>query len=263
MVELATQQWGVVSVAQLRELGLGRGAIDHGAGTGRLRRLHRGVYAVGHTALRREGHWLAAVLACGPGAVLSHHDAAALWGIRQRSLTTVHVSAPRTRHGQEGIALHRPRSLAQHDVTTKDGIPTTTPERTLRDLKAILPVAAYERTAARAERQRLVAPAATEPKLTESEAEHRLLERIRRAGLPEPEVNVWLADVGELKVDFLWRAERLVVEIDGFATHGTRSAFEADRARDRQLVGAGYRVLRFTWRQLDTAAAAIRSSIAR
>jgi very-short-patch-repair endonuclease len=155
----------------------------------------------------------------------------------------------------------RPRSLHQRDVTEHDGIPTTTPERTLRDLRSLLPLGEIERALARAERLRLVAPGASEPKLTESEAEWQLLRRIREAGLPEPEVNVWLADVGEIKVDFLWRTQRLVVEIDGFATHGTRAAFEADRARDQALIGSGYRVLRFTWRQLDQAAEAIRRSL--
>jgi very-short-patch-repair endonuclease len=261
--ELAGRQWGVISVAQLHALGVGRGAIEHGERTGRLRRLYRGVYAVGHAALRVEGRWMAAVLACGPGAVLSHNSAAALWGIRPTAASRIHVSAPRGRHGRKGIALHRPRTLPPHDVTEKDGIPATTPTRTLRDLQPLLPLTDFERAAARAERAGLAAAAAVEPKLTESEAERLLLEHLRRAGLPEPEVNVWLPDVGEIKVDFLWRAERLIVEIDGFETHGTRAAFEADRARDQALTLAGYRVLRFTWRQLDTAADTIRSSISR
>src|SRR5436190_20689666 len=102
---------GVVAGRQLRALGVGQDSIEYWARTGRLRRLHRGVYAVGHTALRREGVWKAAVLACGPGAALSHISAASLWGIRPTTAAVIHVSAPRGRHGHPGIRLHRPRAL--------------------------------------------------------------------------------------------------------------------------------------------------------
>src|SRR4051794_25526633 len=148
---------------QLRELGLMEGALRHRVRAGQLRRMYRGVYAVGHTALRREGHWMAAVLACGPAAVLSHISAAALWGIRQTAAAVVHVSAPRGRHGHPGIKLHRPRALPPHEVTDHDGIPTTTPERTLRDLQPLLPLGDYERAVARAEQQRLIDPGAFLP----------------------------------------------------------------------------------------------------
>ncbi len=262
--ELATAQWGVVAGGQLRARGVSQDVIERWARTGRLHRMYRGVYAVGHTALRREAHWMAAVLACGEGAVLSHTSAAALWAIRRTAATRVHVSAPRGRHGHPGIALHRPRRLHRDDVTEKDGIATTTPERTLRDLAVVLSPDGFERAVARAEQARLVEAGAFMPeaKLTESEAERLLLELVRSAGLPEPAVNVWLP-VGEIKVDFLWRAHGVVVEIDGFATHGTRRAFETDRARDQALAAAGYRTLRFTYRQLTAHASAVQRTLHR
>lgn len=281
VAELAERQWGVVALAQLRDLGVSRGAVEHWQRSGRLRPLHRGVYAVGHAALRAEGRWLAATLACGGRAVLSHASAAALWGIRATQATQIDVTAPRSRSARAGIRVHRTRGLAEDDVTTKDGIATTTVERTLLDLAAMLPADALEATIARAEAQRLTdasgltavlarghghhgTPAlaraiSSDPRLTRSVLERRFVRLVRDAGLPLPETNAWLTlGAGEeWQVDALWRDHAVIVELDGWTTHRTRRAFENDRARGARLTTAGFRLLRITYRQLTGDAPAI------
>jgi predicted transcriptional regulator of viral defense system len=271
LAELAERQWGVVSLAQLRELGLATGAVEHRVRLGRLHRVHRGVYAVGHVALRREGRWLAAVLACGTGAVLSHRTAAKHWGLLHSDQTRIDVTAPRSRGGAPGIRLHRSRSLDALDTTSHEGIPITTVPRTLLDLAARVNAHRLERALAQAERLRLYDDRAIrdllartnghrgkaileraiahEPKLTRSELEARVLGAVRDAGLPEPMVNTALnaLDHQPIEVDLHWPAHHLIVELDGYATHGTRHAFEADRRRDAALQAAGQRVMRFTW----------------
>jgi predicted transcriptional regulator of viral defense system len=210
--ELAGTQWGVVSVAQLRALGVGRSSITRRVQAGQLHRVHQGVYAVGHTALRAEGHRLAAVLACGPDAVLSHRTAAAHWGLLRTDQTRIDVTAPRGRHGARGIRLHRSRCLDALDTTTHQGIPTTTVHRTLLDVAALARPSELERAVAQAERLQLYDHAAIadvlsranghrgrtaltkataqEPKLTRSELEAIFLSLAREAGLPEPETNL-------------------------------------------------------------------------
>jgi AraC-like DNA-binding protein len=275
VVALAAGRFGVVSRTELRDLGMSRDAIDHWLRAGRLLALHRGVYAVGHSALRREGRWLAAVLACGEGAVLSHRSAAAHWGLLHTDQSRVDVIAPATRRGVPGIRLHRSRSLDARDTTNHRGIPVTTVARTLLDLAATVQSHLLERALAQAERLRLydhtaitdviarsnghratailAQATAREPKLTKSGWEVRMLELIRNAGLPEPLVNEPhdVPDHGECKPDFHWPAHNLIVETDGWDTHRTRQAFEDDRAKDAALTAAGYRVVRFTWRTHD------------
>jgi very-short-patch-repair endonuclease len=264
-------QWGVVSLAQLRALGFGYGAIKHRVAVGRLHRLHRGVYAVGHRALRREGRWLAAVLACGPGAVLSHRSAAAHWGLLATSQARIDVTAPRSRDGTGGIRVHRARSLDDRDTTAHEGIPITTVARTLLDLAATVRPDRLERAYAQALHLRLydhraiaallartnghrgksalAHATARDPKWTRNRFEARFLQLIRDNSLPEPLVNHVLdaPDHGHCEVDFYWPKQRLIVETDGWETHGTRAAFEADRAKDAALTAAGQRVVRFTW----------------
>jgi predicted transcriptional regulator of viral defense system len=145
----------VVSRAQLLALGVSRGATEHWLWVGRLQLLYRGMYAVGHAVLRAEGHRLAAVLACGPGAVLSHRSAAAHWGLLSTTQTRIDVTAPRGRHGAPGIRLHRSRSLDAQDKTDHEGIPITTVSRTLLDLAATARPSDLERALAQAERLRL------------------------------------------------------------------------------------------------------------
>ena len=275
LAELAGKQWGVVSLQQLRWLGLTADAVEHRSRTGRLHRVYRGVYAVGHAHVGREGRSLAAVLACGPGAVLSHRSAAAHWGLLPTAQARVDVTAPRSREGRRGIHVHRSRFLDARDTTTHERIPTTTIPRTLLDLATTVRPDRLERALAQAERLRLydhraledaltrsnghrgtrilIAATAREPKLTRSEWEVRLLTLIRTTGLPEPDVNSSLdaPDHKPIEADFHWPAHHLIVETDGWDTHRTRAAFEDDRARDAALTAAGYRVVRFTWRTDD------------
>lgn len=272
IAELAATQYGVVSAPQLYALGLSKAQISSRAKHGWLIAVHRGVYAVGHARLSREGQWMAAVLAGGPGAVLSHENAAALWLIRAPARAgPVDVTLP-TRAGRRrraGIRVHRPRRLPEDEVSVHRDIPCTTPARTVLDLACVLGTRPLERAADEADRLRLVAaddliellrrhrwhPGARRLRgvlarhqigstVTRSELEERFLDLCRRRHLPQPEMNVPLLDY---VVDFLWPEARLVVEVDGQATHGTRRAFQVDRDRDGALTVEGYTVLRFTW----------------
>jgi predicted transcriptional regulator of viral defense system len=226
---------GVVSTAQLHALGLGRGAIHKAVRGGRLQRVHHGVYAVGHAALRVEGRRLAAVLACGPGAVLSHRTAASHWGLLKTDQTRIDVTARRGRHGAPGIRLHRSRSLDAQDTTSHEGIPTTTVHRTLLDLAATARSTELERAVAQAERLRLydhraitdviarsnghrgtqILARATsrEAKWTRNEWEAAFLELLRAAGLPEPLTNDALdaPDHGHCEPDYHWPAHHVIV----------------------------------------------------
>ena len=193
---------------------------------------------------------MAAVLACGPGAVLSHRSAAELWRmLRGAASSPVHVTVGgdngRRRH--EGIALHRSSTLTPAECTPRMGIPVTKPSRTLTDLHRTFPRELFQAALRQAEYLRLPLGAAVSRDRTRSELESRLLALARRHRLPRPEVNV---RVGEYIVDFLWRRKRLIAELDGWRAHGTRSAFEADRARDNRLRILGFEVVRFTWRQV-------------
>jgi very-short-patch-repair endonuclease len=264
---LAAQQHGVVASRQLAAAALGRRAVAHRVAQGRLTRLHRGVYLLGPLKAQLTDA-MAAVLACGDGAVLSHHAAAALHGFRAATPGPIDVTVPaRNARARPGIRVHRVRQLAPAEVTRRQGIPVTTPERTLLDLAAVLPQKDLERTLQEAEVQRLLSLPLDEqyacrrgakalraaarkhdgPALTRSEAEARVLALVEAARLPRPAAN---ARLHRYEVDLLWRAERLVVEVDGYAFHSTRAAFERDRRRDAELQTAGYRVLRVTWRQI-------------
>ena len=269
--ELASRQWGAVSRAQLCEIGVSRDTIDYWVRARRLHVIHRGVYAVGHRALRAEGRRLAAVLACGPGAVLSHRSAAAHWGLLDTQQARFDVTAPRSRDGIPGIRLHTSRSLDEKDTTSHDGIPITTIARTLLDLAATARADQLERALAQAERlelydhraildvvargnghrgtQVLAQAIAGEPKWTRNDWEAAFLGLIRDAGLPEPVTNEAFEapEHGRCEPDFYWPAHRLIVETDGWESHRTRAAFRGDRAKDAALTAAGYRVLRFTW----------------
>lgn len=276
---LATGQHGVVAHRQLIELGLGRGAIQHRIGAGRLHPIHRGVYAVGHSTITLRGRWLAAVLASGRGAALSHRDAAALWGLRPSSRAPIDVTAGRSRHAHPGVCLHRSRGLAPEDMVRREGIPITAVGRTLLDLAELLPPEDVERAFEEADRRglldlrtleglcrrsrgrhglrtlaRLLANERLPTPTTRSELERRFLELCRMAGLPPPAVNVMVAG---FEVDSVWLDRRLVVELDGYAFHRTQRAFERDRARDAALQVEGYRVIRVTDRRLETQPAAL------
>jgi predicted transcriptional regulator of viral defense system len=252
LAELARAQWGVVSLAQLDALGIGPRAAQRRAQAGKVRRVHRGVYAVGGAVLPREGRWLAAVMACGPAAVLSHVSAAVHWNLLQYEPARPEVTAPASRKGAPGIRLHRSHSLDAQDTTNHQGIPTTTVHRTLLDIAAQVPSHHLERALAQAERLQLYDHRAIETQFTRGELEARMRKLVRDHGLPRPGFNVSLdaPDHPGLEVDCYFPTYRLVVETAGWDTHRTRQAFEDHRAKDAAILAAGCRVVRFTWRQL-------------
>jgi hypothetical protein len=245
--------------------------VDYWVRARRLRVMHRSGYALGGTVLRPEGHRLAAVLACGPGAVLSHRSAASHWELLSTSQERIDVTAPRSRQGVPGIRLHTSRSLDARDTTSHEGIPITTVHCTLLDLAATVRDDQLERALAQAMYLQLydqraiddviarsnghrgtgVLREATrqEPQITKSMWEIRMLRLVRGAGLPEPVTNrpLHAPDHGECKPDFYWPAYDLVVETDGWEAHRTLAAVRSDRAKDAALTAAGYKVLRFTW----------------
>ena len=273
IASLAAAQHGVISAQQLYGLGLPASTMRHRVTSSRLHRIHRGVYAVGHSRLSDEGRWMAAVLACGRGAVLSHRSAAELWGIdrRARRLSPgggtceqepIDVTVPGTagRKTHKAIALHRSSTLIASECTRRGGIPVTKPARTLADLRRVLSAAEFAAALREAEFLRLPiggrpgAVGLRAPERTRTELESKFLALVRRHRLPKPEVNV---RIDRFEVDFLWRPQRLIIEVDGWASHGTRSAFEEDRARDARLKLLGYDVVRFTWRQVTSEGAAV------
>jgi very-short-patch-repair endonuclease len=269
---LAARQHGVISVKQLYSLGLSDRQVRKRLSAGSFHRLHRGVYAVGHLPITQEGLWLAAVLALGEGAVLSHQAAGELWRLRRRRKgRAIDVIVPKSsgRRPRIDIAIHRVTELRPQERTLHCRIPVTTPARTLLDLATILPRRQLERAIDEAERLNICNEDALDEIVsvhfgragagalralldehragstaTRNDFEERFLAICRRHRLPQPEVNVPLLDY---VVDFFWASARLIVEVDGRATHGTRRAFQADRDRDGRLAVAGYRVLRFTW----------------
>ena len=246
----------MVSRAQLRGAGLGRGAIEGRLRSGALRPVHHGVYAVGGAVLPREGRWLAAVLASGQGAVLCHLSAAVHWNLLQYDAPRPEVTAPASRRRVAGIRLHRSRFLDARDTTSHEGIPTTTVHRTLLDLAADAPEHHLERALAQAERlqlydhtaihdaiaranghrgtKRLAQAIAADPQWTRSELERRMRKLAHNHGLPRPISNHTLdaPDHPGLEADFYFPGYDLVVETDGWDTHQTRQAFEDDRAKD-------------------------------
>jgi REase_MTES_1575/Transcriptional regulator, AbiEi antitoxin len=276
VAELADRQYGVVSRDQLRRLGLGEGAIDHRIERGRLHPVHRGVYAVGRAGLGVEGWWMAAVLATGPESVLSHRSAAGLWVLRMTALSITHVTVPGHRRSRRHVIVHR-AVLPADEHTVERGIPVTTVARTLFDVASYAPRAQLALAITEAERRGL-ADSPSLPDLmdryprhrgvgilrsvleegwvgmgvTRSALEQRFVRFVSEAGLPLPELNATLW-VGEqsFEVDCLWRRERLIVELDGYAYHADRAAYERERERDRALATAGWRVIRVTWRQLE------------
>ncbi len=257
MAELAARQHGVVARRQLMQLGFDAGAIKYRTGLGRLHPLHRGVYAVGHAKLTVHGKWMAAVLACGPGAVLSHRSAAALWELITAPAKIDVIGSGNRRNGMQ---LHRTRSLPREDRAVHLGIPVTSVTRTILDLKGRYLKYAVEQAdrqglvdfgqlqrRATGELKRMLAKY-TEPPDTRSPLEQRFFELCRTAGLPLPSMN---ATVGGFVVDAFWPDRRVVVELDSWKFHKSREQFERDRERDAVLQLAGHRVLRLTDRRLD------------
>lgn len=287
----AERQHGVVSRHQLRKLGLTDDMIDDAAGVGRLYRIFRGAYAVGHRNVGRSGWMLAAVFACGDRAVVSHGSAAELLGLWDAKPTLVHVIGPNQAGRKiDGIRLHRVSLPGSGEVTRVDGIPCTNAARTLVDLAGSvgtrslrrlveqaavlqrLDIAGVDRALARSRRRGAPQLRAIlddwrsleGSSVLRSVFEARLLAALLAAGLPHPQCNVTLRiDGRSLEVDLLWREQRVVVEADGKRTHATSAAFQRDRWRDQILASAGYRTARVTWSQLEDEPVAVVNRIAR
>jgi hypothetical protein len=269
---LARHQHGVISRKQLLALGFTPHAIKHRVSKGRLHPIRRGVYAVGRPVLNDKGQWMAAVLGCGDGAVLSHSSAAALWRVGNDQGPEIELSLPSQSHREvPGLRIHRRPSLhPQRDLTREYGIPVTTPIQTLLDMSIRLDRLGVERMINEADKYNLTHPPqlrealharAGEPgvaklrfildrrifRLTKEELERRFLPLASQAGLPTPLTGQF---VNEFEVDFYWPELGLVVETDGLRYHRTPAEQARDRLRDQTHTAAGLTPLRFTHEQV-------------
>jgi very-short-patch-repair endonuclease len=270
---IAGAQRGQASRAQLLEAGVHTQAIVRRVRNGRLIPRHRGVYAVGHAAQVEFADETAALLACGPTAVLSHHSAATIWGLRPGIARPIHVTVPAGKHGlrADDVVVHRSSTLTKADVTTHKDLPVTSPTRTVLDVAGTLPETDTAYVLEEGLANRLLTEAAIhellrragnhpgahalarvmrsrEGGLSESNAQRRLLELIREAALPIPQIERPILDY---RADLYWPHLRLIVEVDGYQSHGTRGAFEHDRRRDARLQAAGYVVIRISAIQIE------------
>jgi hypothetical protein len=280
LAALGAEQHGVVHLDQLADLGLTARAVQKRAHGGRLHRIHQGVYSlVPRELLKREGLWIAAVLACGPGALLSHRSAAALQELMPSGGVKIDVTVPRrAARAHDGIKVHRSTTLSDTDDTVVNKIPCTTVARTLFDIAEVIDQRRLERAFDQAEISEVLDLRAIEDQLarnptrtgakavrkvlsehyigktpTWNENEEALLAITRPLGIPDPDVNkfVVLPDGGPaLRVDFTWPDWRVAIEADSGKWHLTRQRFESDRERDQRLIAAGWRVIRTTWRQM-------------
>ncbi|HEX4306800.1 MAG TPA: type IV toxin-antitoxin system AbiEi family antitoxin domain-containing protein [Solirubrobacterales bacterium] len=287
MARLADRQHGVVSIRQLeRRLGFSHQAVLRAVDSGRLHRVYRGVYAVGHTGLSQKGECLAAVLAVGPGALLSYYSAGWLWGIWSGSPAPFEVTAfvPRHHPTPKGVVRHRARNLDDGDRAVIDGIPVTSVARTLLDLAWKLRSDQMRRVLARAEdlklldldaihdviernrghhgakRLRYALAIYERPIWTRSEFERRFVEHLVASGLPRPATG-W--NEAGYELDVYWPERRFGIELDSWETHGTRDAFERDHDRDLDFVLAGIETIRVSERQFHREPNAITAKVAR
>lgn len=269
--ELVRRQHGLISRKQLRRLGFTDDGIKHRIAIGRLHRVRQGVFLVGRPGLTEHGRWMAAVLACGDGAVLSHSSAAALWRIGFEARSVIEVSLPSpSRRRRPGLRIHRRLSLQDRDVTSEYGISVTTPIQTLIDMALRLDRPGVERMINEADKYDLTHPPELrraldarqgEPgvaalrdildrrtfRLTKEELERRFLPLAAKAGLPVPLTGQF---VNEFEVDFYWPDLGLVVETDGLRYHRTPAEQARDRLRDQAHTAAGLTQLRFTHEQV-------------
>jgi putative AbiEi antitoxin of type IV toxin-antitoxin system len=282
---LAVRQHGLVTRRQLLELGIGAGLIEARLARGQLHRVRRGVYSVGHRLLTRQGHWMATVLACGPEAVLSHRSAGQLWGILPAASHVPEISRPTDARIGGWVVTHR-AALPRDEVGVEARIPVTSPFRTVLDLAGVLSRRSLERVLHEVEvkgvRDRFSLPflldrhprkrgvailrellGTKEPGgTTRNDLEEGFVALLDRYGLPRPRLNGTLALRGRFfEPDCIWDEQRLLVELDGRAAHGTERAFERDRERDRILLAEGWRSTRVTWRQLRDEPAAIAADL--
>ncbi len=273
VADVASDEWGVLAIDELRACGLSRFAVARRAERGVLHRLHRGVYAVGHTSITKEGRWLAAVKACGQDAVLSHYSAAAIWGFvawdERRPEVTVPGPGVRAR---DGIRVHQSACMERRDWLIHDGIRVTSPARTLLDLASQLNHPALRRAVREALGQRRVSirqlveilartgPRRGSRKLARIVADGHVPTRtvledvvhdvIVAGGFEPPDVNKPITIQGRRVVpDFRWPEQRIVVEADGSQWHDHKLAREDDAERQALLEASGEHVIRVRWDQ--------------
>jgi Transcriptional regulator, AbiEi antitoxin len=280
---LAARQHGVVSTKQLEKLGYGKNSVAKAAKVGRLHRVHRGVYVVGHQRLTWHGRCMAAVLAASPS-VASHLSAGWLWGLLQSQPGTLHVTCRQSRHAKRPFVTHT-ADLARADLARRDGIPVTSLARTILDLAVDSRERTVGRFIRRADDDKTFDLRAMEdllgrtkghrgqPKVraaleiyddtapfTRSDLEKRFLGVVREAGLPVPSMNCF---VGGYEIDAYWADARFGVELDIFGTHGSRLSFEEDRERDDELLLAGIETTRVTGPRLAREPDAVVESVRR
>jgi very-short-patch-repair endonuclease len=281
---VACQQLELITTPQLRAAGISKDATATRRSRGSLHRIHHGVYLFGSPLMLPGARELAAVLACGDRSFVSHRSAAALWGLAAGFADKIDITAVGARRCRAGIRTHVVAGLDPMDRYMRNGIPVTAPARTLLDFASQGTTGEIELAVAEAYAHKLV----TEPELkaaigralrrpgasvlraelkreggpqwTQSEAERRMLRLIRAAGLPLPRTQLRIAG---WPADFVWVEQRLIVEVDGYAFHSHRRAFERDRRRDQTHMTAGYIVLRFTWRQMQEEPFVVIATIAR
>ncbi len=253
---IAGRQHGVVTVGQLRAIGLDEAAVRRRVRAGRLHRLYRGVYAVGHRNLSWRGRWLAAVFAVGDGAVLSHASAVALWEFLRPMAGPIHVTVPAAmrRKPPPGVRIHRSRTLTSRDVTRRHGIAVTTPPRTIGDVRGELEPRLFRRALRQAELAGHRVPHLGLVRRSRSDLELLFLSLCDRHGLPRPLVN---QRVHGHRVDFFWPDRRLAVETDSWDYHRGSVTFEDDHERDLELRAHGIATRRYTGEQLETAPEAV------
>jgi hypothetical protein len=284
MAALAGRQHGVVARWQLQRFGLTAKMIKGRLRRGALHVVHRGVYAVGHRSLTMEGRWMAAVLAFGPEAVLSHRSAGQLWGLVPRSSIGPEVSRRKHAAGRPNLTVHQVK-LAADEVGSFRGIPVTSVARTMFDLAGMLTEREVERAwneiEVRGYRVRLSVPDLIErypgrpgtlmlARLATSEAvgitrndlEEAFLALVDRFGLPRPRMNAHLAVRDRFyEVDCLWEDRKVAIELDGGGAHGTKRAFQKDRERDRILAAERYTTARITWDQIQSTPSEVASDL--
>lgn len=269
---IADRHHGVAGRDELLAAGVSRGQIKGSLKAGRLRPMFRGVYSVGHAAVSTEGWCQAALLACGEDAVLGHRTASHLWSFRRDDIFPVSVIVPGSGgRKHDRIEVRRTR-LDSSEWMTLDGLRLTTPARTIVDMAGELSPRAMRRLVERAQDLKrfdatrietvlqrdprrpgcrpllhLIALLQPDQDGAKSYLERLFLKLIRKAGLPPPEVNV---EIEGRERDFVWRKERLIVEVDGYAFHSSRRAMRRDRARDRELTAALWRPARFTYEEV-------------
>lgn len=271
LAEIAGAQHGVVSVWQMEELGYSEEAIRHARETGRIHQTHRGVYAVGHMCVSRQGECVASILSCGPGTLLSHCSAAWLWGLTSRFARPVEVTASSRRQTRDEVRIHSAPALDPKDTASIESIAVTAIPRTLLDFAAVDPwfigkavenayrlglldLVAIDELISRSRgfrgvaRLRKALSAYRLPAFTRSDLERYFLDMAQRTGLPRPSMNFV---VEGYELDAYWPAERFAVELDTYDYHGSPQAFESDRIRHENLKLAGIEIVRITGARIE------------